>query len=133
MHTCSPALRSGGRKIGPNSRPSWSTQEVLGLARAPRELQPQQKGGKGERARKEPNTCFYFLQIYGVKCPDLFQILLPHTHSTLAFGKDAKLASRQRGFPRYVSTASLSPTTADNCALATHNEGFPRLAFRFST
>lgn len=82
------------------------------------------------KRRGRQNACFYFLQIYVVKCPDFFQILLPHTQSTLAFGNDAKLASRQRGFPRYVSTASLSPTTADNCALTLHNGGFPLLALK---
>lgn len=56
-----------------------------------------------------------------------FQMSLPHTQSTLAFGNDTKLASMQ-SFSRYVSRASLSPTTVDTGTLTTHNEGFPLLA-----
>lgn len=84
----------------------------------------------GERGREGTEHKLLFSPDIAVKMSRFFQILLPHTQSTLAFGNDTKLESRQRGFPRYASPTSLPPTTADSWALTTHKEGFPLLALR---
>lgn len=52
---------------------------------------------RGDERERTKHTLLFSSKLWS-KCSDFFQVFLPHTQSTLTFGNDTKLASRQR-FP----------------------------------